>query len=123
MCRVAHCAIRSRTRLRVELVLVLGRPEQRSQPSVSKVADAWQGFRTCSREESLLLRGVRKALGNRSCMKFAFIVIRAQANHLVTILDLAGVNSVRLLIAVMLAAPLGGGVVNHGFVGVHVPHM
>src|ERR1700732_889487 len=69
-----------------------------------------------------LLWGVRKPLGNRSRVKVFVVVIRAQANHLITLLDLTGINSVHLLVGVILTDPLGGRVVMYGSLGLGLPH-
>src|SRR6266446_3038206 len=74
------------------------------------------------RAQTRLLWGVRKPLRNRSRVKVFLVVVRAQANHLITVLDLTGVNGVHLLVGVILTDPLGGSVIIYGSLGVRLPH-
>src|SRR5437773_12577355 len=66
--------------------------------------------------------GARKSLRNRSRVEVFLVVVGAQADYLITVLGLIGVDGVHLLVGVILTGPLGGSVVMYGSLGLRLPH-
>ena len=81
-------------------------------PKRQQMADAWhttvrRHWFDGRQANRLRLIRVGKPLRNCRRVKFALIVVRAHTNHVIAVLDLTGVNGVRLLLPVILAVPYG----------------
>src|SRR5712691_9505356 len=59
----------------------------------------------------LLRRLLREPLGYRSGLKFTLLVVKAQTDHPITVLNLIGIDVIDLLAAVLLAGESGRAVV------------
>src|SRR2546427_3305086 len=67
------------------------------------------------------VRSLGEPLRDNSGVKFAFLVVSAQADHPITVLNLAGINDFRVCTEVLLTNPLGRAVVMDGLLDARAP--